>query len=35
MQKWLDNSGILKCSTHNGAKSVAAEKLIKNKIYKS
>ena len=37
MQKWLDNNDILIYSTHNGSKSVIAERFIKtlkHKIYK-
>ena len=37
MQKWLDNNDILMYSTHNGGKSVVAEKcirILKSKIYK-
>ena len=37
MQKWFDDNGILIHSTHNGGKSVAAERFIrtlKGKIYK-
>ena len=37
MQKWLDDNDILMYSTHNGSKSVFAERFIqtlKSKIYK-
>ena len=29
MQEWLDNNNILMYSTHNGGKSVIAERFIK------